>query len=240
MKRLRYLLILAIALVGLCGICLSVEAQSGNAARNPNSPVTFTQEGWAYQGRDLIFSSWRYAFYNFSFYGKVRRNWLYAGGTRSMSIEGSRTGLNTLTNWFPQTGPSGPLCTTQDYITPATIPHAGALAGEVVALTMNIAFNDMRLMPRHAGYDLEKFTIASGPYKRRTVTYIWNIGNRLLGGDPPARYGLRDYDTITAVLHAINANYEFINYDTYIDRGFLIPNRKLGRPAAAHYPRLIM
>ncbi|MHB9037743.1 MAG: hypothetical protein ACYC64_13875 [Armatimonadota bacterium] len=231
MLTLRRLLTLVLLL-----FLVSESAMAAKAVRIPYLPVTFTQMGWRNQGRSLIYSSWRYAFYNFTLYGRGRRNWLYAGGIRTMSIEGSTTGLTTLVNWFPQTDPSVPLTCTQDYIIPVVIPHAGRLAGEVVALTMNVAFNDMRLMPRQTGYDLEEFVIASGPFKRCKVGYIWDIGNRVLGGEPPSRYGLPDYETLANVIAQINANYEFINLNTFIDRRFLIPNRSFGRPARAHYP----
>lgn len=201
-------------------------------------PVTFTQQGWHLRGRSLIYYSWRYAFKNFSFYGFARRNWLYAGYRKTMSIEGSASTLAKLVNWFPQTGPPCSLSTTQDYVIPIPLPNAGSLAGEVVALTMNVAYNDVRLMPRHPGYDLELFRVSRGSMRGKTVGQILDIGNRVLGGDPPARYGFPTLQALVDVLRAINANYEFINYSTMIDRGYLLPNRPLGRPYPPHDPHV--
>ena len=201
-------------------------------------PVTFTQQGWHSRGQNLIYSSWRYAFNNFSFYGFARRNWLYAGGRVTMSIEGSGSTLGKLVNWFPQTGPPRSLTNSQDYIIPVPLPNAGSLAGEVVALTMNVAFNDVRMMPRHPGYDLEKFTVRSGYMRGKSVGQVLDIGNRVLGGDSPARYGIPTLQVVVDIIRAINANYEFINYATVIDRGYLLPNRPLGRPDPPHDPHV--
>lgn len=223
----------AVALLLAIAICSPADAQSPNL-----KPVTFTQQGWRNQGRNLIYNSWRYAFANFSFYGHTRRNWLYAGCRASMSIEGSRSALTTLVNWFPQTGPPKSLTSAQDFIIPVPLPNAGSLAGEVVALTMNVAYNDVRLMPRHPGYDLERFTVCRGLMSGRTVGQVLDIADRVLGGDPPSRYGIASYQALVNVLRAINANYEFISYAVVIDRGYLRPNRPLGRPDPPHDPHV--
>ncbi len=202
------------------------------------TPVTFTQVGWRYLGAGLLYSRWQYAFANFSFYGKTRRNWLYAGCRLSMSLEGSRSSIDRLLRWFPQTAPPRGLDMTQDFVTPAPLPNVGALAGEVVALTLNIAFNDTRMMPRHPGYDLENFTIRQGPMKGRTVGYVWDIANRILGGDAPMRYNVPSHQAITDILRAINMNYEFRGYVVCMDRGYLIPNRPLGFADPPHDPHL--
>lgn len=220
------------------GISSAATINKSSTAAKTYAPVTFTQQGWSNQGRNLVYSSWRYAFYNFSFYGFVRQNWLYAGGIRTMSVEGSTSGLRNLLAFLPQTGPSCSLKFTQNFQIPAPIKNAGALAGEVVALTMNVAFNDVRAMPRHPGYDLEKFTITSGQFRGYTVGRMLDIGNRILGGESVIRYGFNDYESVTAVLRSINSNYEFINIKTFIDRGFLQPNRALGPAGPPHYPRV--
>jgi hypothetical protein len=218
---------------------MALSAGSDALAQAPNlKPVTFSQVGWKLRGQSLIYNSWRYAFNNFSFYGRSRRNWLYAGGTRTMSIEGSRSALTTLIAWFPQTGPPKSLTHSQNYIIPVPLPNAGSLAGEVVALTMNVAYNDMRLMPRHPGYDLENFTLRKGLMRGKKVGQVLDIANRVLGGDPPAKYGISSHQALVDVLKAINANYEFISYPIFVDRGYLQPNRPLGRPDPPHDPHV--
>lgn len=214
------------------------KSDAQNGLRRAYMPVTFTQEGWCRQGQDIVFSRWQYAFRNFNFYGTTRRNWLYAGHRRTMSVEGSRAGLTSLMRFFPQMGEPRALTVNQDYIIPIALPDAGLLAGEVVALTMNVAFNDTRMMPRHPGYDIELFKLRASPFRGKTVGEVLDIANRILGGDHPMRYGLPDHRTTAAIVRAINCNYEFINYDTYIDRGFLIPNRPFGPATRPHDPHV--
>ena len=91
--------------------------------------------------------------------------------------------LSRLCTFLPQTGPSGSL--TRSYTSPWNHTEAGALAGEVIALTMNVAYNDERMMPRQPGYDLELFVLAQGPFRGRTVGQVLDIANRVLGGDTP-------------------------------------------------------
>jgi hypothetical protein len=224
----------AAAVIGLITFSSSLPALAQSALK----PVTFTQQGWKTLGQSLIYNSWRYAFANFSFYGFTRRNWLYAGCSRTMSVEGSRSALSTLINWLPQNGPALSLSSTQDYQMPVPIPNAGSLAGEVVALTMNVAYNDVRLMPRSPGYDLEQFIVLRGLMKGRTVGQVLDIADRVLGGEPPSRYGVSNMQALVDVLRAINGNYEFISYSIATDRGYLQPNRPLGRPDPPHDPHV--
>jgi len=51
-------------------------------------------------------------------------------------------------------------------------------------------------------------------------------------------YGLPNHESMAAILRAINADYEFVNYETYYDRGYLIPNRYglADPPRAPHVP----
>ena len=51
-------------------------------------------------------------------------------------------------------------------------------------------------------------------------------------------YGLPNHESMAAILRAINADYEFVNYETYYDRGYLIPNRYglADPPRARHVP----
>jgi hypothetical protein len=231
----------AMAAVIIAGLALFASPRPANAQVNTRQryqPVTFTQEGWSRQGAEFVYSRWQYAFSNFNFYGYTRRNWLYAGCKRKIGIEGSTAGLTALLNFLPQTSAPRSLSYGHDFIIPSALTDVGALAGEVVALTMNVAFNDTRMMPRHPGYDIELFKLRAGPMRGKTVGQVLDIANRVLGGDHPARYGVSNHVILTDIVRAINANYEFINYDTYIDRGYLIPNRAFGSPTRAHYPHV--
>ena len=228
----------ALILIAITLSLISIEpvfAQEKNLRQNHRA-ITLTQQGWCNHAQDLIFNSWRYAFENFSFYGRVRRGCLYVGGTRTICFEGTTAALKRLVSFFPQTGKSG--CLKMNYINPAGKTEAGALAGETVALTMNIAYNDERCMPRFPGYDLEKFTLTQGPFRGYTVGRVLDIANRVLGGINPRVYGLQNYEALTDILKAINSNYEFINYATFINRGYLNPDRPLGLLFPPHHPHV--
>jgi hypothetical protein len=112
----------------------------------------------------------------------------------------------------------------------------GCLAVETIALLMNVAYNDVRLMPRTPGYDLERFVLAKGLFKGKTVGEVFNIANSLLSGSPACSYGLPNCDALVDILRQINANYEFVDYFTFNDRGYLIPNRTPGPSDPPHCP----
>jgi hypothetical protein len=213
---------------------------------NPNKrrcfiPVTFTQQGWhdfcdpnsPIIPGGMVYNRFRFAFASMilnppvanpstTVYNKV----VIGQGDRTMTFEGTTSGLNRLCYFLPQTGPCGKL--DRSYLNP-TSTSAGALAGETLALQMNIAYNNRRLMPRTSGYDLEKFRIAEGVFKGKTVGQVRDIANAVLAGAPPCAYGLDNppaagCSQLVNILAKINANYEFVNFDVFNDRGFLIPN----------------
>lgn len=204
-------------------------------------PVTFTQQGWhdfcdptnPIIPGGMVYNRFRLAFANYTFFGTPFQNKVIIGqGDKTITFEGTTSGLNRLCAFLPQTGPGGKL--DRSYINPTTTP-AGALAGELLALQMNIAYNDQRLMPRTSGYDLEKFRLADSVFKGKTVGQVRDIANAVLAGALPSSFGLPNppavgYAELVNILAKINANYEFVNFDIFNDRGFLIPNRPFGLP----------
>ncbi|MCE5197558.1 MAG: hypothetical protein ABFD54_04185 [Armatimonadota bacterium] len=205
-------------------------------------PTTFTQEGWhtfCDPGNPIIpggmiYNRFSKAFAQFSYYNQLYQNKMIVGKDKTITYDATASSLTRLCMFLPQTGSCGKL--DHSYLTPYAPTPAGALAGETIALMMNIAYNDMRLMPRTPGYDLEKFTVASGPLKGRKVGEVLNIANAMLGGAAASNFGLPDCNTLVSVIRTINSNYEFVDYDTYNDRGYLIPNRMFGQPDTAHSP----
>lgn len=204
--------------------------------RRKNMPVTLTQQGWQAHANDLVYTRFRYAFARFSFNGRPSPGRLVVGGRNTIVFDNTTASLRRLVTFLPQTDACSGLM--RSYISPWSTTEAGALAGEVVALTMNVAYNDERLMPRQPGYDLECFTLAQGPLRGRTVGQVLAIADRVLGGEPPRIYGLPNHTALASVLQAINADYEFVDYDTYWDRGYLIPNRGFGQPDPPHAPHV--
>ena len=203
-------------------------------------PVTFTQEGWhnvcdpnnTIIPGGMVFSKFKYAFANFLFYGTLYNNKMLVGKTKIITYDSTTASLSRLCMFLPQTGSCGKL--DRSYISPWAPTSAGSLAGEVIALTMNIAYNDQRLMPRTPGYDLEKFVLAKGLFRGKTVCQVLDIANRILSGDPPCWYGLSSCEVLVDILRAINANYEFVDMNTFNNGDYLIPNRPFGPPDPPH------
>lgn len=211
-------------------------ADTGDNTRRCGVPVTFTQDGWkTFSNTDnklitngMVYNKFPLAFAKFTYFGTAYTGKMVVGGNRKITCETVAGAMKLLVAFLPQTGKSGKL--DQDYLNPWKTNSAGALAGEVVALQMNIAYNDRRLMPRTPGVDLEKYTLREGLLKGKTVGQVLDIASAILGGDLPQRYGIPNdatgsgYETITTILKTINANYEFVDWDTATDHGFLNPD----------------
>jgi hypothetical protein len=198
-------------------------------------PVTLTQDGWhQFCAPDnpgvpggLVYNKFPIVFKNFTYFGQTYKNKVIIGAGKTVTFEGTTTGLTRMCAFFPQLGPCAKL--DRSYVNPVSTA-AGALAGELLALQLNIAYNDMRRMPRTLGYDLEKFILAKGLFKGKSVREVRNIANSVLGGAPPSNFGLTDCQTLVDILANINSNYEFVDINVFTDRGYLIPNRPFGQP----------
>jgi len=213
-------------------------------------PVTFTKDGWAafcdpanpIINGGMIFGRFPKAFSCFSFMGNPAPNQLIVGGRNTIAYAGTTSSLQRLCLLLGQPC-FGCSKLNTSLVSPWTLTPStggGCLAVETIALLMNVAYNDMRLMPRTAGYDLECFTIAQGLFRGKTVAEVFNIANAILAGDPPCKYGLPDCDALVDILRHINANYEFVDFFTFNDRGYLIPNRPFGNPDPPHCPTVPM
>ena len=207
-------------------------------------PVTLTQEGWAAFSDPtnpiikggMVYNRFPIAFAGFSFFGKAAPNKLIVGGKYTITYTGTTSSLQRLCLLFGQPCGNGDKLT-HSLVSPWILTPqdgGGCLAVETIVLLMNVAYNDMRLMPRTPGYDLECFTVAKGPLIGKTVAEVFNIANAVLAGDPPRKYGLPNYATLVGILRQINADYEFVDYQMFFDRGYLIPNRPFGQPGPRH------
>ena len=223
--------------------CLRTIEPNGDG-RRCYLPVTFKQDGWSFFcdptnpiiPGGMVFGKFSSAFRNYVFFGTPFMNRLIVGQpTRNtISYEGTTSCLTRLCLFLPQTADCGRLVWSHDC--PWKPTDAGVLAGEVIALLMNIAYNDRRLMPRSPGYDLEDFVVAQGLLRGRTVGEVFNMANAILAGEPPTANGVPNCEAMVEILQNINANYEFVDFDTFTDNGYLIPNRSLGPPDPPHDP----
>jgi hypothetical protein len=231
----------------------TTEASVGiNIGRRCFLPVTLTQQGWrnfsaaapgVYCG--LIYNVFPSAFATYSFFGTIYSNRVIIGaplnvitpGSHSITFTGTASGLTRLSAFLPQAGPAdrlwGSFVNPSYLLTKTGAQTTNVLAGEVLALTLNIAYNDMRLMPRSRGYDIELFVVNQGLFKGKTVGQVWNIANAVLSGANPGSFGLTSA-ALVSILQRINANYEFIDINTFTDGGYLTPNVPLGQPGPPH------
>lgn len=216
-------------------------------------PVTFTQQGWHNYAVSapgvpggLIYNLFPRVFATYGWFGNLYTNRVIIGaprntiapGDHSITFTGTTAGLTALRSFLPQIGPADRLWrsfTNPSYLLSKTgAKTTNVLAGEVMALTLNIAYNDMRYMPRSKGYDLELFILTQGVLRGKTVRQVWNIANAVLSGAAPSNYGLANMAALVSILQSINANYEFVNINTFINRGYLMPNVPLGTPGPPH------
>lgn len=236
--------------------CARVDIVPLPVTRQCFRPVTFTQELWHFFSDPsnpiipggILFNRFPKAFGTSMFFGRVMRNCVALGdplkpGGHVAIFDGTCLGLQHMCDFFPQIGPPDKL--RQNYYNPICLgtqlgcQATNALAGETLALILNIGYNDMRLMPRTPGYDLEKFTLTQGLFKGKTVEQVLNIAMAVLGGANPSQFCLPvagGYETLVDILRKINANYAFLSFDHFTDQGYLRPNRPLGLPDPPHIP----
>ncbi|MCX8057297.1 MAG: Cys-Gln thioester bond-forming surface protein, partial [Ignavibacteria bacterium] len=153
--------------------------------------ITYTQGGWSSPStsvpgklRDLYFST-------------VFPSGLVVGGNYTITL----TSATAVKNFLPQGGTAGPL--TQNYVNPLTT-SAGVLAGQIVALKLNVMFNA-------AGYlggnpvPLGDLYIKQGPFTGWKVSQFLSFAEQVLGGGPLGGF---TYSQINDAATAINENFD--------------------------------
>jgi hypothetical protein len=139
------------------------------------------------------------------------------GGLHTLSMSGAAAIQRAL----PQNG--RPLPLTMDYadpfnpLRPKAKPHnqLGSLAGEVLALELNLRFSAASLTRNGLG----ALHLASGLLAGKTVNEVRAIGNAVLGGGVPLPAGLKKFDDLEDIVERINKNYEAGS----IDKHYLVP-----------------
>jgi hypothetical protein len=123
-------------------------------------------------------------------------NGLTAGCNYSIKLSTS----NDVRNALPQTGP--PASLTTNYINPAT--KITVLAGQIIALKLNIGFDnyDPDFSPGSA--KLEDLYIINGPFTGMTVAKLLLEGENVLGGCP----SIYSASQINAAISAVNENFD--------------------------------
>ncbi|MFM9051148.1 MAG: T9SS type A sorting domain-containing protein, partial [Bacteroidota bacterium] len=169
--------------------------------------VTYTQDAWGTSSASV--APFNTLNTNFSTYFP-RPQYLTIGCTNKLVI----TKSVEVDKFLPATGPIGTLPT--GTLTDPRATYTNALAGEAVALTLNIVFDSANASFAPAVGQLRNLTVATGPFIGLTTRQVLRIANNFLGGCPnsPTYTAAQIY----SALIEINRNFE----NGTIDRGYLV------------------
>ncbi len=163
--------------------------------------TTYTQGGWGSPSnsvpgktRDLYFNS-------------VFPSGLVIGSTYKLTL----TNSTAVKNFLPQGGTAAAF--TQNY-TNVTSTSAGVLAGQLVALKLNVAYDAAGYLGSNS-VDLGNLIIASGPFIGKTVNQFLTLAEQAIGGGSLNGYTFSQFNDAAT---AINENFD----NGTIDKGFLI------------------
>lgn len=175
----------------------------GGGGTNTSGPfVTFTQGGWGTRpngsnpGTLLC-----------KHFAARYPNGLVVGGTRTLTF----TSAAAVIAFLPQGGTAAPL--QKSYLNPVRRTEAGVLAGQIVALQLNVDFSGAGIT--RSG--LADLTIRCGPFAGTSVGGLLSIGRAVLGGNLGALPSGLSVSNLNDAATRINEN--FVGGMT--DRGFL-------------------
>jgi hypothetical protein len=188
---------------------------------NTSAFTTFAQGGWGAKPKGQNAGALLATYFNF----------LYPTGELEIGILDplpgysiTETGPAAILDFLPQEGRPMPL--TADYVDPPSrfkIKHAkkfghhrrlGSLAGETLALELNVRFSAFSLTRSGLG----ALKLASGPLVGKTVNDVLGFANTALGGGGlPAL--LKNYDALEDIVERINQNFQAGT----VDRKYLVP-----------------
>jgi hypothetical protein len=197
---------------------------------NTSAFTTFTQAAWGTKPKGNNAGQLLNTYFNF----------LYPTGELEIGIPDTvgrysitATGPAAILAFLPQEGLGRPL--TASYVDPPSkfkVKHwkkllnhkrLGGLAGEMMALELNVRFSALYLT--RSGLGARR--LASGKLQGWTVDEVLTLGNRMLGGDPvpailqvfPAKLNLLNYELLEQIIAKINRNYQAGT----TDQGYLLP-----------------
>jgi hypothetical protein len=171
--------------------------------------ITFTQAAWGTKPRGSNAGSLLKTYFYLVYPEEVVVGIQNIAGRYSLTL----TGPQAIEDFLPQNTRPVPL--TRSYVDPANIwklKHLGKLkthervselAGEVVALELNVRFSAYSITRMGLG----ALKVQSGPLAGYTVDQVLALGNRVLGGDPlPPIF--KNYDDLEDIIEKINKNFE--------------------------------
>jgi hypothetical protein len=134
------------------------------------------------------------------------------------------TGPQAVTDLLPQEG--RPVVLARSYVDPTSLfklkhkgklinhKRIGALAGETLALELNVDFSNLGITKPGLG----ALHLAGGALKGQTVAQVLALANSVLGRGTPLPSTLKNIDALEDIVEAINRNYEAGT----VDRKYLV------------------
>jgi hypothetical protein len=182
-------------------------ATVGSIANTCNGFVTYSQDSWGAAKKTAAVAS-NYIKQKFTTYF---RNPAYLTIGCATGNKLRITNYNALDVFLPSVGPIGVLPTGTS--TNPGSNYGNALAGEVVALTLNVIsdYSDPAFSP--SSVFLKDLIVVSGSFANFTVQQVLDEANRYLGNCPSSYSSTQIYNAV----RAINLNYE----NGTVDRGYL-------------------
>jgi hypothetical protein len=196
----------------------NVNFQLYTTAVDASAYTTFRQAGWGTKPKAGNAGALLVQYFDFLY-----PNDLTIGGTFTI-VE---TSANAVLDFLPQEGKPVPL--KADYVDPLAKPlvkvtkyarrfahhrKLGSLAGETLALELNVRFSAFGLT--RAG--LGGLHLATGKLKGYTVDQVLAMANTVLGGGALSPL-LKNYDELEDIVEAINENFRA----GVVNKGYLIP-----------------
>jgi hypothetical protein len=170
--------------------------------------ITFTQGAWGTKPRGSNAGALLTKYFDLVYPEEVVVGIPDTVGRYSVTL----TGAAAVTEFLPQNGPIIPLY--HSYVDPPSIwkwKHRGKwwnhrkvseLAGEVVALELNVRFSAFNITKAGLG----SLKVQSGLLAGKTVDEVLALANRVLGGDPLPT-GMK-YTDLESIVEKINKNFE--------------------------------
>jgi hypothetical protein len=125
------------------------------------------------------------------------------------------TSVDAVRTLLKDEGPPGMLT---NNATNPTSTSAGVLMGNVMALTLNVAFSEAGALPQKDPLPVGDLILVKGPFAGQTVAALLQLAHQVIGGDPS---GLNPFDADLNDLNDTIANVNENFLEGWVSRGYL-------------------
>ena len=182
----------------LCSAPATVRITVTAGPNTSGALTTYTQGGWGASPAGNNPGTLRATHFT-AVYGTAGVSVGY--GSRSLRF----TSSDTVQNYLPAGGKPATLTNATPLVDP-TSSSAGVFAGQVLALQLSYDFSNAGKTP----FGLATRCVASGPLAGKTVQYVLDLANKVLGGNVGllAANGLSSISQLNDIVTRINENYD--------------------------------